>query len=574
MAVDGGVVAGVVAGRYRLIRVVGRGGMGRVWQAHDEILDREVAVKEIMPIAGVAPGRTDIWERTIREARTAGRLRHPSVIRVYDVHFADGRPWIVMEYVEGRSLHAIVRDDGPLAVKVTARIGLALLDGLAAAHAAGVLHRDVTPRNVLIAPDGQALLGDFGVAVFEEESFRANATREDVLLASPAYVAPERVMSGTSSTSTDLWSLGATLYLTVEGRPPYERPNSFEQLSALIHEQPDEMRLAGPLEPVIQGLLRRDPGDRLTAVKARPMLEAALTGQVPVSRWRLPKQRRAAPPVAGATVEVSPPPPVFAAGTSPVRPSTATPSTTTPSAATPFVAGLSNAGPFAAGLFTARRKLVVGGLAVVILGAAGVGAWASTRPSDVAARPASVPSAPSAALASPSAARAYFPAPLRCSGGETDWQASAAPVTLPAGWVQHDEDTFGTRVPSGWTRASDGAVVCFLDPAGKHGFTVDPTPPLDDDRVAYWTERERVLLAGADAPAGYRRVTISVALYRQGGADWEYTFDENGTRWHTLRRNFAIGTGRGFVVSWTAPDADWDAALDGFRAVVDGFELR
>src|SRR4051794_37744060 len=111
MAVDGGVVAGVVAGRYRLIRVVGRGVMGRVWQAFDEVLDREVAVKEILPIAGVAAGRMDIWERTIREARTAARLRHPSVIRVYDVHLDDGRPWIVMEYVEGRSLHATVRDD-------------------------------------------------------------------------------------------------------------------------------------------------------------------------------------------------------------------------------------------------------------------------------------------------------------------------------------------------------------------------------------------------------------------------------------------------------------------------------
>lgn len=491
MAVDGGVVAGVVAGRYRLGRVVGRGGMGRVWQAHDEILDREVAVKEVMPIAGVAPGRTDIWERTIREARTAARLRHPSVVRVYDVHFADGRPWIVMEYVEGRSLHAVVRDDGPLAVAAVAKIGLALLDGLAAAHAAGVLHRDVTPRNVMLTDDGQALLGDFGVAVFAEESFRANATREDVLLASPAYVAPERVLAGESTTSTDLWSLGATLYLAVEGRPPYERQTPIEQLTALMQEPPDEMRRSGALAAVIGGLLRRDPGDRLTAVQARPLLEAALAGQPPAPRSRV-----------------------------------------------------------------AQRKLTVAGLVVAILGAGGVGAWAASRPPGDVVRPTALPAITVAAR----------PAPLRCT-------VDGAPGSPgPQGWVRHDEDGFRTSAPSGWVRGTNGPVVCFLDPAGRQGFTVDPTPPLDEDRVAYWTERERLLLAGPDAPAGYRRIAISVALYQRGGADWEFTFDEQGTRWHTLRRNFAVADGRGFVVSWTAPDADWDAAVAGFRTVVDSFQ--
>ncbi|MET7419873.1 serine/threonine-protein kinase [Dactylosporangium sp. NPDC005555] len=517
---DGGVVAGVVAGRYRLVRVVGRGGMGRVWQAHDEILDREVAVKEVMPVAGVAPGRTDIWERTIREARTAGRLKHPNVVRVYDVHFADGRPWIVMEYVEGRSLHAVVRDDGPLDVERAAKVGLALLDGLAAAHAAGVLHRDVTPRNVLLTQDGQTLLGDFGVAVFEEESFRADATREDVLLASPAYVAPERVMAGESSTSTDLWSLGATLYLAVEGRPPYERATPIDQLTALMQEPPDAMRRAGLLEPVIEGLLRRDPGDRLTVAGARPLLEAALTGQrARAPRWRVPVQRRPSPPSDRA-------------------------------------GGVGTAAATAISE-TARRKLVVAGLAVVLLAAGGAGAWAATRPTTGGGPPAVVPST----------VQVRYPSPLRCSGATT---ADAA----AQGWVRRDEDGFSTLAPDGWARATDGPVVCFLDPAGRQGFTVDPTPPLDEDRVAYWTEQERVLLAGPDRPAGYRRVTISVALFQRGGADWEYTFDEDGTRWHTLRRNFAIGEGRGFIVSWTAPDAGWDAALDGFRTVTGGFELR
>ncbi|WP_433041157.1 serine/threonine-protein kinase [Dactylosporangium sp. CS-033363] len=527
MAVDGGAEEGVVAGRYRLLRVVGRGGMGRVWQARDEVLDREVAVKEILPIAGVAPGRTDIWERTIREARTAARLRHPSLIRVYDVQFADGRPWIVMEYVEGRSLHATVRDDGALPVAAAAKVGLALLDGLAAAHAAGVLHRDVTPRNVLLTPDGQVLLGDFGVAVFAEESFRTNATREDVLLASPAYVAPERVTAGESSPATDLWSLGATLYLAVEGRPPYTRPNPVEQLTALMRESPDVMLQAGPLEPVILGLLGREPGKRLTAAQARPLLEAALHGPDPA--WQPPRPRLPLDDAERTVAWKLPRLPVL----------------------------------------TARRRLLVAGTAAVILGAGGVGAWAAARPPD---RSTSAPAvAPSASASAPVSARPVFPAPLRCSDA-VDAGSGREDGGLPAGWLRYDLDGFSTPAPGSFARAAEGKVVCFLSEAGRQGFTVDPTPPPDEDRVAYWTEQERQLLAGPSAPAGYRRISISVALYQQGAADWEYTFDEDGTRWHTLRRNFATANGHGFVVSWTAPDAGWDAALDGLRTVFTGFD--
>ncbi|MER7283930.1 protein kinase [Dactylosporangium sp. NPDC000244] len=517
MAVDGGVEEGVVAGRYRLLRLVGQGGMGRVWQAHDEVLDREVAVKEILPIAGVAPGRSDVWERTIREARTAARLRHPSLIRVYDVHFADGRPWIVMEYVAGRSLHATVRDDGPLAVAVVAKAGLALLDGLAAAHAAGVLHRDVTPRNVRLTPDGHVLLGDFGVAVFAEESFRANATREDVLLASPAYVAPERVTAGESSPGTDLWSLGATLYLAVEGRAPYARPTPLEQLTALMREPPDVMLHAGPLEPVISGLLRRDPGDRLTAAKARPLLEAALTGEQPAMAWKPPR-------LGGSTVQ---------------------------------------------------RKLIVAGVAAAVLGAGGVGAWAAgprRRPP-----PARPPRAAAARRSCPQSRRPRCRTSSRRHCG-VPVPPTPHPATRPTDCRKGGCGTTSTgsarRRPVA-TRPPPraGSSASSTRPAGRASPSTRPRRRM---RIGWrtGTEQERQLLAGPGAPAGYRRISISAALYQQGAADWEYTFDENGTRWHTLRRNFGTATGHGFVVSWTAPDAGWDAALDGFRTVLGGFDPR
>jgi hypothetical protein len=600
MAVDGEVVQGIVAGRYRLVRIQGQGATGRVWLAHDELLAREVTVKEVMPIAGVAPGRTDLWERAIREARTAGRLRHPNVTRVYDVHFADGRPWIVTEYVEGRTLLAAVRDDGPFDAKAAAAVGLALLDGLAAAHAAGVLHRDVAPRNVLLTPEGQVLLGDFGVAVFQAESLWENTTREDVLLVSPAYVAPERVTSGESTTRTDLWSLGATVYLAVEGRPPYERPTPIEQLTALTQDPPDEMRRAGALEPVLTGLLRRDPDERLTAEGARPLFEAALFGPRRGSKWRIAGQRRPVIPPAPTPLATTPPTPEEAAGAG-ISPS----ETPQPSVPVPALAGAATAAAAVdvdtdadAGSRTrtvagerggstepeqstkartlpgrpalaARRTLIMAGLAVLIIGVVAVGAWAATRPAGGNDRPAAEPSV--------SAAQAYYPAPLRCTsgtagGGETGPVMSPAPAS--PGWIPVEGNGFRTRAPAGWQRATNGPVVCFLDPAGQHGFTVDPTPPPGDDRVAYWTERERAMLAEPGTPAGYRRITISVALYKQGAADWEYTFDENGTRWHTLRRAFAVGDSRRFVVSWTAPDAGWDAASDGFRSVVDAFDSR
>lgn len=260
--------SGTVAGRYRLLRVIGTGGMSRVWLARDEILAREVAVKEVLAMPGLPPGQADLWARTIAEGRAAARLAHPNVVRVYDVLFTGGRPWIVMEYVRSRSLEDVVRGDGPLEPDVAARVGLAVLDGLAAAHRAGVLHRDVKPPNVLITDDGRVLLGDFGIAVLHDEVDGP----ETLLIASPSYVAPERVRDHVSSVETDLWSFGATVYWCVEGRPPYGRATTAEVLAALAAGPPDPVERAGPLREVLEGLLRRDPAERLTAQQARAML--------------------------------------------------------------------------------------------------------------------------------------------------------------------------------------------------------------------------------------------------------------------------------------------------------------
>src|SRR3954469_5426990 len=261
----------LVAGRYQLVSSLGYGGMGRVWLARDEVLDRNVAIKEVVLPFGLADAeREELVVRTLREARMAARLNHPNVVRIYDVVRTDEQPWIVMEYVRSRSLLQVIREEGPLPAVRVAEIGLAVLSALAASHRAGVLHRDVKPSNVLIADDDRVMLTDFGLATFEEGD---NAvTRPGLILGSPHYIAPERAREGVATAKSDLWSLGATLYAAVEGRSPYARATTIATLTALATERPDPVVHAGPLKPVLDGLLRRNPRTRFDVADAERLL--------------------------------------------------------------------------------------------------------------------------------------------------------------------------------------------------------------------------------------------------------------------------------------------------------------
>ncbi|MGW3615381.1 serine/threonine-protein kinase, partial [Micromonospora sp. NPDC005163] len=254
--------------------------MGRVWLARDEMLHRDVAVKEVVPPSWLAETeRAELRLRTLREARTAARLNHPNVVRIYDVVHDRESPWIVMEYVPSRSVQQIIGAEGPLSPQRTARIGLAVLAALRAAHTAGVLHRDVKPHNVLVADDGRVVLTDFGLATFVGGD--GAMTEPGMVLGSPQFVAPERAREGVSNPRTDLWSLGATLYAMVEGRSPYARSSAMATLRALATEPPDPMRRAGSLRPVLTGLLQRDPWRRLTAAEAEPLLRGAAADDDP-----------------------------------------------------------------------------------------------------------------------------------------------------------------------------------------------------------------------------------------------------------------------------------------------------
>jgi eukaryotic-like serine/threonine-protein kinase len=278
----------LLSGRYRLIDQIGRGGMGTVWWAHDEVENREVAVKEVhLPHSFDERAKINLIRRTDREARAAGRIRHPGLVAMYDVVIEDSRPWLIMEYVAGRSLEDVFTEDGPISPLRVAEIGRQLLDALRAAHAAGIVHRDVKPSNVLLESSGRVVLTDFGIATYDGAT---TLTQTGTFMGSPAYVAPEAARGERATPASDLWSLGATLYAAVEGRPPYNYDTAMATLSALVTSEPAPPVRAGALGPLLEGLLRKDPARRLTAEDAAALLSAAAAPPrpaVPETRTRL-----------------------------------------------------------------------------------------------------------------------------------------------------------------------------------------------------------------------------------------------------------------------------------------------
>jgi hypothetical protein len=291
----------VIAGRYRLQAPIGRGAMGVVWRARDQLLDRDVAVKEVHIAETLTEDeRVNAYQRTLREAKTAARLNHPGVVTVYDVAEDGGRPWIVMQLVNAQSLDQVLATSGPLSPRRAAETGRQLLSALSVAHAAGVMHRDVKPSNVLLGKDDRAVLTDFGIATFQGDP---RLTQTGMVMGSPGFTAPERIRGEDASPASDLWSLGATLWAAVEGHGPYERRGgAITTMSAIINEDAPPAPTAGALAPVIAALLRREPSDRPDATTAARMITDVLP--------QLPTRTGAAPAgyEATALAEASPRP--------------------------------------------------------------------------------------------------------------------------------------------------------------------------------------------------------------------------------------------------------------------------
>ncbi|MGI5519785.1 protein kinase domain-containing protein [Micromonospora sp. CA-259024] len=505
--------------------------MGRVWLARDEMLHRDVAVKEIVPPSWLAEAeREGLRLRTLREARTAARLNHPNVVRIYDVVHDRESPWIVMEYVPSRSVQQIIGDEGPLSPQRTARIGLAVLAALRAAHTAGVLHRDIKPHNVLVADDGRVVLTDFGLATFDGGD--GAMTGPGMVLGSPQYVAPERAREGVSDPRTDMWSLGATLYATVEGRSPYARSSAMATLSALATEPPDPTRRAGPLAPVLTGLLQRDPWRRLTAAEAEPLLRgAAATPEQPAR----PPRSSAVAAVLGASRAIAPHP------LDPPAPLGVPATPTAELASRPGRRGR-------------RRLIALGGAATALLVAGGVTLALVNRHDERTPPSGSGGGAPTSR---PAAFACSTPPPAAATPVASVSPPADARYRLREGWTWHDDPTgFRIAAPVAWARWTEGAVTCFRELDGARVLSVEAGPARPDP-VAYWKAEEARLTTAGSLP-GYRKVDISAMDIFEGGAVWECGWENAaGEQVHSFRLLANTSAERSYTVSWLTKEFDW-----------------
>ncbi|AJE85032.1 serine/threonine protein kinase [Streptomyces albus] len=530
----------VIAGRYRLRERLGRGGMGVVWRAEDQLLGRPVAVKELDTDDSLSPrearGRRD---RTLREARAVAQLRHPHVVVVHDVVEHEERLFIVMELVEGGSLQSRVFADGPVPAPEAARIALALLGALRTAHEAGVLHRDLKPANVLVDGElGRVVLTDFGIA---HVNGATTLTETGSFVGSPEYTAPERMSGGRIGPECDLWSLGALLCAIVSGVSPFHRESLGGVLHAVVFDEIRPPAEAAALLPVVTGLLERDPARRLTAPEAERLLRAYLdTGRMPPAVGQAPPEHPA--PGSLAPDAYVPTEPGVGLLRAPAAP----------------------AGP---------RRFGRPALAAAALLAAGLGAGVAAvalslgDSTDSPGTPGSSATRTDSPAAPGSSATGTGPGPSASPPGGT------APAP-PAGYRRaEDPRGFSLNVPAGYTRSLDGDRVFYLSPGSVFRIGVKEADPEEGGPLAVM---RRAHAAGPDHNPGYRAGTVTETTHGEHPAAlWEFTWDgftaEEGPR-HTFDLCWEEG-GRMYDVWVSAPVGRLQEAKEHFDTAASGFQV-
>lgn len=515
-----------VAGRYALTDEVGRGGMGVVWQAYDDRLHRKVAVKELVYPAEVTDDERDrLRNRTLREARAVAAVEHPNAVRVFDIVTHDDQPWIVMEYVDGKTLTDIVHEQGPLPPDEVARIGLSLLGALEAAHTAGVLHRDVKPSNVIVRDDGRVALTDFGIATVDTEP---ETTSSSVLVGSPAYISPERAQGAEPTPASDVWSLGATLWTVAEGRPPFDGPTSLATMNAVVSSPtPDCLRCAGPLAAVIEQMLDKDPARRPSYAEIRTALEASLDADVSGPATQ-PTESAELPPAFDRTVALD---------TREIALAAPAPAGPPPPAATEPATESATGPPGRRGRLVAIWSVLVGlavalGLFLALSGGGGGGQPAARTPSH---------------STKPSATRP---------------PASASPsgAVAPAGYHRYTDPSLGwsVAVPDGWQVASASDGTQLRDPVSHAYLLVDTRYPAGPSAKGAWADEEHMF---ASSHAGYQRIMLDNVSYRgYDAADWEFLYTDGGARLHALDRGMVVGS-RGYGLFFQTHADDWTKDL-------------
>ncbi|MEU9855985.1 serine/threonine-protein kinase [Streptomyces sp. NPDC047974] len=565
----------LLAGRYRLVESIGRGGMGRVWRAHDEVLHRVVAVKELTAGRFVAEAdRLVLHARTQKEARAAARITHPGVVTVHDVLEHDARPWIVMQFVDGPSLADAVKEAGTVAPREAARVGLHVVGALRAAHAAGVLHRDVKPGNVLLARDGRVLITDFGIAAIEGDS---TITRTGELVGSIDYLAPERVRGGDPGPASDLWSLGATLYTAVEGTSPFRRTSPISTMQAVVGEEPPHPANAGPLAAVIVALLRKDPEQRPRADEAERMLLDAMEG-------RSPQTAQAYVPTQRMDLEQVAMPPATASGAPGTASGTAAVPEGVPTSASPLTPRTVE-WPDPAGSSQGTSGGTSGGTFVP----PSVPPAPGPRPSASAGKGRWRSAVLTAVLAAAVAGGAVFavmqygggggggaePGPVASSGATPGPTAGdrkgVAADEVPAGWKRVDDPAgFSLIVPEGWKRQVEDDNIDYTPDRGRHRLriSIDPSPDFETP-YAHLLDLEKTLKKRMD----YQRVWLNQSTYRDHvkSALWEFTWTEKqnfpGPR-HAIDRLYYADDGTEYAIYMTSPESSWDTTREQFDLVL------
>ncbi len=563
----------LLAGRYRLGRVLGRGGMGTVWAAHDEMLGRDVAVKEVTPPPELTDEQRDVVRlRMLREARAAARISHPSAVTVYDVVEQDDRPWIVMQLLPPRTLADVVAASGPLPPAAVAAIGLDLVNALQAAHRAGVLHRDVKPANVMLN-EGRAVLTDFGIATVDEDPA---LTSTGMLVGSPAFMSPERARGERPTPASDLWSLGATLFAAVEGDAPFRRDGQLPTLSALLTEPTPPAVRAGPLQHVLAALLDRDPARPPDADTTRQLLADAETAA----------RRETTVPTTPTTAFTQSPP---------AGPPVPAPASPTPPAS-PTTAGPTTAAPAPPGTGRSRRPLALVAAAVLLVGAlaaaaialrpdgAGTPAAGSSSPSPSApATTASSPASSPVASTTPSpSAPTGTPSPSAptssgnsgpgsgSGGGGSGSGGRGTGGDVPAGFTAYTDPTgFSVALPRGWTVSRQGSNVFVREPGTRTYLQIPQTTRPKPDALRDWQEQ------AAGAPGrfpGYRQLRLEEVEYKGwNAADWEFTWTPSGGPLHVLNRNIRVSDRRAYALYWSVPAARWNELKPAFDAIAASF---
>ncbi|MFE2583225.1 protein kinase [Streptomyces sp. NPDC059378] len=555
----------LLAGRYRLADPIGSGGMGRVWRAHDELLHRTVAIKELTAALYVSEGdRGVLLARTRAEARAAARINHSAVVTVHDVLEHDGRPWIVMELVEGRSLADEVKEQGRVEATEAARIGLWVLRALTAAHTAGVLHRDVKPGNVLLGNDGRVLLTDFGIAQIEGDS---TITRTGEVVGSVDYLAPERVRGHDPGPSSDLWALGATLYTAVEGRSPFRRTSPLTTMQAVVEEEVAGPQYAGPLEPVISALLRKDPAARPDAALAEQMLAEAAEGRRPsAAQAFVPTQHGGS--LAPGLRETGTPATSY--GPAYVPPGAQHGSGTGATVVGPTPLGPPGTGAVPAGTGpsarSGRRRLrsiaLVVVLAALVGGATAVGLhqWDKTRRKQDGASSTGSPDPTSSASGTSGSDPAAAP---------DDWE------TVP------DPLGFSISLPKGWKRSvfsdeGDLKQIDYSPDGGKHfvRIALDTSPDFADP-YQHQLDLDQQLTRLVD----YKKLQLGANTYRDRRASlWEYTWTAlakdtkfPGPR-HAIDEVYIARNGVEYALYMSSPAADWPTTQEQFKKLLQSWQ--